>query len=122
MKILWDRTIQTARTVEHNRPDIILIEKKENKWLLIDVAVPCDFNIVKTEEWKVEKYQDLAFEISRMYRVETKVIPIVIGAFGTVPKRLKKSIDGLKITNFISSTQMTVILETAGILRRAMNF
>ena len=122
VKILWDRTIQTARTVEHNRPDIILIEKKENKWSLIDVAVPCDFNIVKTEEWKVEKYQDLAFEISRMYRVETKVIPIVIGARGTVPKRLKKSIDGLKITNFISSTQMTVILETAGILRRAMNF
>ena len=67
MKILWDRTIQTARTVEHNRPDIILIEKKENKWSLIDVAVPWDFNIVKTEEWKVEKYQDLAFEKSRMY-------------------------------------------------------
>ena len=89
---------------------------------MIDVAVQCDFNIVKTEEWKVEKYQDLAFEISRMYRVETKVIPIVIGAFGTVPKRLKKSIDGLKITNFISSTQITVILETAGIIRRAMNF
>ena len=36
----------------------------------------------------MEKYQDLASEISRMYKTETKVIPIVIGTFEAVPELL----------------------------------
>ena len=26
----------------------------------IDIAVPSDFSVVRTEDWKFEKYQDLA--------------------------------------------------------------
>ena len=29
----------------------------------IDIAVPGDINVVRTEDWKVEKYQDLALEV-----------------------------------------------------------
>ena len=45
----------------HNRPHIILVEKAIRKWTIIDIAVPGDFNVVRTEDWKVEKYQDLAY-------------------------------------------------------------
>ena len=47
-----------------------------------------DFNVVRTEDWKVEKYQDLAFEVQRIHHVETAILPVVIGALGTVAKRL----------------------------------
>ena len=77
----------------HNRPDIILVEKAIRKWTIIDIAVPGDFNVVRTEDWKVEKYQDIAFEVKRIHHVETAILPVVIGALETVPKRLIKSIE-----------------------------
>ena len=45
--------------------------------------------LVKRENWKVEKYQDLAFEVKRIHRVETAILPVVIGALGTVPKLIR---------------------------------
>ena len=36
------------------------------------------------ENEKVEKYQDLAREVRKMWGVRTKVIPIVVGALGTL--------------------------------------
>ena len=53
--------------VEINRPDIILVEKAIQKWTIIDIAVPGNFNLVRTEAWKVENYQDLAFEVKRIH-------------------------------------------------------
>ena len=50
--------MHTDMTVAHNRPDIILVEKA-----IIGIAVPGDSNVVRIEEWRVEKYQDLAFEV-----------------------------------------------------------
>ena len=47
-------------------------------------------------------------------------VPVVIGALGTIPKRLIRSIELLGIGDIIGSTQMTALLGTAGILRRAM--
>ena len=42
--------------------------------------------MVRIEDWKVEKFQDLAFEVNRIHHVETAILPVVIGALGTVPK------------------------------------
>ena len=75
------------------------------------MAVPGDFNVVRTEDWIVDKYQDLAFEVKRIHHVET---------LGTVPKRLIRSIELIGIGD-IARTQMTALLGTAGILCRAMN-
>ena len=45
-----------------------------------------DMNVVKKEDKKVGKYLKLAQEIRKMHKVNTEIIPIVIGALGTVPK------------------------------------
>ena len=37
-KILWDFPIQTNKILEHNQPDITVIDKKSKKCLLIDPA------------------------------------------------------------------------------------
>ena len=82
VKLMWDNTVITDRRVPHNRPDITLVLKDRHQWVMVDVAVPDDRNIVTTEAWKIERYQDLAFEVQRMYRVEVVVVPLIIRALG----------------------------------------
>ena len=84
--------------VAHNKPDSILVEKATQKWTIIDIAAPSDFNVVRTENWKVEKYQDLAL-------VETTILTVVIGAQGTVPKWLSRTIELLGIGDSIANKQ-----------------
>ena len=73
-------TVYTDKKLNHNRPYITLVQKYTREWTLIDIAVPADQNIISTEERKVDRYQDLAFEIRRIHRAsKVTVIPIVIG-------------------------------------------
>ena len=67
VRINWDMTIYTDKVLRHNRPDITLIHKDTQKWTLTDIPVPADQNITWTEEEKVEKYQELAYEIRRIH-------------------------------------------------------
>ena len=39
-----------------------------------------------TEAWKIVQYQELAFEVRWIQQVEVVVVPLVIGALGTVSK------------------------------------
>ena len=62
VRITWDTTIYTDKKLKHNRPDITVMQRNTKEWTLIDIAVPTDQNVSKTEHEKVEKYQELAFE------------------------------------------------------------
>jgi hypothetical protein len=57
---------------------------------LIDVANSGDRNVIKKEAEKILKYKDLTIEIQRMCNVETRVIPVIIGATGTTSKSFRK--------------------------------
>ena len=95
-KILWAFPIQTDKTLEHKRSDITEIEKKTKKCLLINPACPFDTRIEKKEEVKCNNYCDLKYEIARMWRMkDVEVIPVVIGALGTVTKHFEKWIQKL---------------------------
>ena len=50
----------------------------------MEVAISGDRNVIKNEAEKILKYKDLTIEIQRMWNVETKVIPVIIGATGTI--------------------------------------
>ena len=56
---------------------------------IIDIAVPGDGNVESKEKEKQEKYQDLAREISGLWKAMPKVIPIVVETLGVIPKTLK---------------------------------
>ena len=88
VKLMWDNTIITDRCVPHNRPDITLVLKDRHQWVMVDAAVPDDRNIMTTEAWKIERYQDLAFEVKWMHQAEVVVVPLVIGALGTVSEEM----------------------------------
>jgi hypothetical protein len=58
--------------------------------MLIDVAIPGDRNVIKKEAEKILKYKDLTIEIQCMWNVKTNVIPVIIGATGTISKSFTK--------------------------------
>jgi len=84
--------IQTDYLIEHRRPDIIVVHKDNKRALLIDIVVPADARVEEKEQEKMDRYQDLARELKRLWKVETKVIPIVVGALGTVAKGPEKNL------------------------------
>ena len=51
---------------------------------------PSDRRVDIKQEEKINKYLDLAFEIKELWKMKSaKVVPVVTGALGTIPKRLK---------------------------------
>ena len=51
-----------------------------------DVAVPADKNISLKEFQKLSKYKNLEIEVTKMWKLKTKTIPVVIEALGMVKK------------------------------------
>jgi len=45
VKILWDFTIITDHFVPANRPDIVILDTSKRSLILLDIAIPADFNI-----------------------------------------------------------------------------
>jgi len=82
--ILWNQQVETDRTISNNKPDIIIRDNEKGTCMLIDVAISGDINVIKKEAQKILKYKDLTTEIQRMWNVKTKVIPVIIGATGTI--------------------------------------
>ena len=64
--------------------------------MLIDVAISGDRNVIEKEAEKILKHKDLTIEIQRMWNVKTKVIPVIIGATGTISKSFRKYVSNIK--------------------------
>jgi hypothetical protein len=88
--------------------------------MLIDVAIPGDRNVIKTEAERILKYKDLTIEIQRMWNVKTRVIPVIIGATGTISKSLKKYMSTVPENHDVRELQKTAILGTAHILLKVL--
>ncbi|KAI5731215.1 hypothetical protein M8J77_006429 [Diaphorina citri] len=116
--ILYNQPVQTDRTINANKPDIIVRDRKEKMCLIIDVAIPADMNIERKEAEKILKYKDLGIEIERMWNTTVKIIPIVIGALGVVPKSLKENLQSLPGKFSINRIQESALLGTAYIMRK----
>ena len=82
--ILWNQQAQIDRTIANNKPDITICDNEKRTCMLIDVAISGDRNVIKKEAENILKYKDLTIEIRRMWNVKIKVIPVIIGATGTI--------------------------------------
>ena len=72
VSILWDFPVHTDRTIQANRPDIIVKDKKDNICLLIDMSVPSDKNVAAKVFKQLSKYKDLEIEIEKMWHLKYK--------------------------------------------------
>jgi len=76
--------------------------------------------VIKKEAEKVLKYKDLTIEIQRTWNVKTKVIPVIIGATGTISKSFRKYASNMPGKHEVKELQETAILGTAYILRKVL--
>jgi hypothetical protein len=118
--ILWNKQVQTDRTIPNNKPDIIIRDNGKRTCVLIDVAISGDRNVIKKEAEKILNYKDLTIEIQRMWNVKTKVIPVIIGATGTISESFRNYVSKIPRNREVKEPQKTAILGTAHILRKVL--
>ena len=99
---------------------IIIKDTKTKTCLIIDVAIPSDYNILQKEAEKLTKYKDLEIEIKRMWSLKTKIIPLIIGATGVISKSVVKFVEEIPGEHNLKIMQKTVILKTAHIIRKTI--
>jgi hypothetical protein len=88
--------------------------------MLIDVAVSEDSNVIKKEVEKILKCKYLTIRIQRMWNLKTKVIPVIIGATGTISKASRKYVSNITGHHEVKELKKTDILGTAHILRMVL--
>ena len=119
-KVLWDFNIQTDHLIPARRPDLIIINKRKRICKIVDFAVRAEHRINLKESEKKDKYLDLARELKKPWNMKVTIVPIVIGALGTVTKGLLKGLEDLEVGGRVETIETTVLLRTARILRRVL--
>ena len=72
--------------------NLILQDHKNNPFLLIELVFPMDKNLLSGEFGKISKYKDVENEIKRMWHLKPTLIPVIVGALGTVKKKVQTNI------------------------------
>ena len=76
--------------------------------------------MIKKEAEKILKYKDLTIEKQRVWKVKTRVIPVIIGATGIFSKSFRRYISNIPGNHEVKELQKTAILGTAHILRKVL--
>ena len=76
--------------------------------------------MTKKEAEKILKYTDIITEIQRMWNVKAKVIPVIIGATGTITKSLRSYLSNIPGKHEIKELQKTAVLGTIYIKRKVL--
>ena len=107
--------------INGRRPDITIIGKTVKLITLVDISVPADKRIVEKEDEKVSKYQDLRIELERLWKMKSRIIPVVIGALGAISKRFVNFIKQLDLGSpNMYILQKSALLGTVSILRKVL--
>ena len=94
-----------------SRPDLVLVDKKEKICKIIDFAVPGDRRIEEKEK---------EMGVTEDMNVKVKIIPLVVGCLGAIPKQFGNRLKHIGITAGTAQVQKTVLLGMARILRKVL--
>ena len=103
------------------RPDMVIIDKTKSECKIIDFAYPFDSRTEEREKDKVKGYNDLKRELKKIRDMPVKVIPVVLGALGTAPKKLRQRLSDIGMETRTVELQNTTILYSARILRNVLD-
>ena len=117
-----ERLLQAARgdMVDGLETVLVVVDKRRRNCKFIDFAVLEDSRIEEKEKEKMKKYQDLRKELQMIWNVRVKIIPLVVGSLGAIPKQFCKRLEENGITAEIRQVQKSVLLETTRILRKVL--
>ena len=98
---------------------MIVIIKKDT--MIIDVAIPGDTRVCDKKREKIEKYSLLKDKIARLWQMKkVGVIPVAVGALGTITTKFEKYIESLGIEIRIEHVQKLALLATTRIIRKVL--
>ena len=126
LSFLWKTTSycwfkkKLTRSEIIRRPDLIIINKKKRICKIVDFTVPADHRINLKESEKKDKYLNVARELKKLWNMKVTIVPIVIGALGTITKGLFKGLEDLEVGGRVETIQTIALLRTARILRRVL--
>ena len=120
-EVWWDNTVIAAAQLEHNRPDVVVIDRVRKRWLIVDFSVPFDANVEKKEGEKKRKYEKLKTAVIKLHKVSAVVVPIVVGSLGVVSKNLAGHLKELGVGDVIGGLQTTTLIGTSAILRKVLS-
>ena len=119
--ILLDMPNQNDKEIKANRPDIVVKDRKERTYLLIDMSIPTERNTSLETMEKLTKYKDLEIQIEKTWGMKTTTVPVIIGTVGLVKKGTENYIGKIPDNIRITELMKTVLLVTARILRRTLS-
>ena len=90
--------------INNNMPDIIIKNKKKKAYILIDVTIPADRNVMQKEVEKKLKYKSLCIEIQQMWNLKCN-IPVITGATIIVKRGLRKNLEAIPGNHSVESLQ-----------------
>ena len=99
----------------------MVVDKKRRTCKIIDFAAPGDSRIEEKDKEKIEKCQDLRRELQKIWNMKMKIIPLVVGSLGAIPKQFGNTLKKIGVTAEIGQVTKTVLLETARILRKVLD-
>ena len=126
LKILWDPSIPTDEEMTERRPDLVVEDWLCKSICSIEMSVPTDSNINGRWQEKFQKYQKLAADMRKQFRgYRIKVVPMIIGALGTVDTLLEdlRGIPKLSrgVVEVMRAMQRTVLCSAVRILRQHLS-
>ena len=87
---MWDPSIPTDEDMTEKRPDLVVEDQLCKSIYIIEMSVPTDSNINGRWQEKFQKYQKLAADMRKQFRgYRIKVVPMIIGALGTLDTLLE---------------------------------
>ena len=114
-------TTESPNLGQTTRPsDSQQIKKKKKSGQIMNIAFPADQRVKMKKSEKRDKYLNLAKELKILWDVKVTVIPVVIGALGTVTKGLIKGLEDMEIRGRVETIQTTALLKLARIMRRVL--
>jgi hypothetical protein len=116
-KLYFDRTVLTDIHIQHNRRDIIILNKQAS------IAVPNSHNITQTYNTKINKYLELSVAMRNLWCLEKKsILPLIISATEIVPHSLIKNLKIQDLGNtLVVEIQKGILLYSCHIVRKFLN-
>ena len=104
---------------EARRPDILVVDKLKKETMIIDVAIPGHTRVCDKGREKIKKHSLLKDEVARLWQMKKAVvIPIAVGALGTITPKFEKYIESLEIEIRIEHIQKSALLGIARIIKK----
>ncbi|KAF9761019.1 hypothetical protein NGRA_2897 [Nosema granulosis] len=110
-EILVDTRVATDVKVSHNKPDILIVDKKRKKIIIIEVGITNLDLLSVVENEKLRKYDFLANELGLIHKCRTKIIPYVMTWDGVMTNFHKKYLKELDVQPHLEAYIQSLVLK-----------